>query len=144
MGKAHEKAGKKSLFISVLSGSTLGSGNGMQPFKTVQDYDNFLKRLDGFVEWSDQAIVNMREGMNSGVVHPKALMVKVLPQFDALIKDKPEETLFWGPIQNMPKAFQIVTYAVPLRYYVQVLRGVFLKDAALRREFLALLPRQGS
>jgi len=28
-GAAHEKAGKKSLFISVLSGSTLGSGNGI-------------------------------------------------------------------------------------------------------------------
>jgi uncharacterized protein (DUF885 family) len=43
--------------------------------------------------------------MKAGVVQPKALMMKVLPQFDALIKDKPEETLFWGPITNMPKDF---------------------------------------
>jgi ABC-2 type transport system permease protein len=35
------------------------------------------------------------------------------------------------PIQNMPEAFQVVTYAVPLRYYVQVLRGVFLKGVGL-------------
>lgn len=34
---------------------------------------------------------------------------------------------FIFPIQNMPKVFQWITYAVPLRYYVQILRGVFLK-----------------
>jgi ABC-2 type transport system permease protein len=38
---------------------------------------------------------------------------------------------FIFPIQNMPKAFQLVTYAVPLRYYVQVLRGVFLKGVGV-------------
>jgi len=38
---------------------------------------------------------------------------------------------FVFPIQNMPEAFQVVTYAVPLRYYVQVLRGVFLKGVGL-------------
>ena len=31
----------------------------------------------------------------------------------------------------MPRGFQLVTYAVPLRYYVTVLRGVFLKGVGL-------------
>ena len=38
---------------------------------------------------------------------------------------------FVFPIQNMPRGFQLVTYAVPLRYYVTVLRGVFLKGVGL-------------
>jgi ABC-2 type transport system permease protein len=38
---------------------------------------------------------------------------------------------FVFPIQNMPRAFQVVTHAVPLRYYVEVLRGVFLKGVGL-------------
>jgi len=38
---------------------------------------------------------------------------------------------FVFPIQNMPRGFQIATYAVPLRYYVQGLRGVFLKGVGL-------------
>jgi ABC-2 type transport system permease protein len=38
---------------------------------------------------------------------------------------------FVFPIQNMPRLFQWLTYAVPLRYYVQVLRGVFLKGVGL-------------
>ena len=38
---------------------------------------------------------------------------------------------FVFPIQNMPQVFQWVTYAIPLRYYVTILRGVFLKGAGL-------------
>ena len=38
---------------------------------------------------------------------------------------------FVFPIQNMPVIFQWITYAIPLRYYVTVLRGVFLKGVGL-------------
>ena len=38
---------------------------------------------------------------------------------------------FAFPIQNMPAAFQWFTYLVPLRYYLIVLRGVFLKGVTL-------------
>lgn len=38
---------------------------------------------------------------------------------------------FVFPIQNMPQIFQWVTYVIPLRYYIIVLRGVFLKGAGL-------------
>ncbi|HEY4555312.1 MAG TPA: DUF885 family protein, partial [Lysobacter sp.] len=82
-----------------------GSGTGPQPFKTVQDYDNWLARAGRMPALFDTAIANMREGMKAGVVQPRALMVKVVPQLDALIKARPEDTMFWGPIQNMPKDF---------------------------------------
>jgi uncharacterized protein (DUF885 family) len=83
----------------------LGSGSSAQPFKTVKDYDNWLARAGASPVLFDQAIANMREGMAKGVVQPKALIQKVLPQLDALIKDAPEETLFWGPIKNLPADF---------------------------------------
>ncbi len=35
------------------------------------------------------------------------------------------------PIQNMPQSIQYVTYAIPLRYYNHVIRGVFLKGSGL-------------
>ncbi len=38
---------------------------------------------------------------------------------------------FVFPIQNMPPFFRWITYAVPLRYYVTALRGVFLKGVGL-------------
>jgi ABC-2 type transport system permease protein len=49
---------------------------------------------------------------------------------------------FIFPIQNMPQAFQLATYLVPLRYYVVILRGVFLKGvgfAELWPQAVALL-----
>ncbi len=83
----------------------LGSGDGMQPFKTVQDYDNFLQRLDGFVAWADQAIVNMREGVKRGYTLPKVLAERTLPQLAAHIVTRPEESLYWGPIAKIPADF---------------------------------------
>jgi ABC-2 type transport system permease protein len=38
---------------------------------------------------------------------------------------------FVFPIQNMPQIFQWISYSIPLRYYITVLRGVFLKGAGL-------------
>ena len=83
----------------------LGSGNGLQPFKTVKDYDDFLKRLDGLVRWTDQAIVNMRLGMQRGYTLPKVLVEKTLPQLQAHVVAKPGDSLYWGPITNLPADF---------------------------------------
>ena len=38
---------------------------------------------------------------------------------------------FIFPIENMPRAIQWVTYAIPLRYYLDILRGIFLKGVGL-------------
>lgn len=84
---------------------SLGSGNGSQPFKTVADYDNWRKRAERFPALFDQAIVNMRAGVAKGVVQPRALMEGVVPQLDAVIKDKPEDTPFWMPVKTMPPSF---------------------------------------
>jgi uncharacterized protein (DUF885 family) len=83
----------------------LGSGSGLHPFKSVKDYDDWLKRIDGFVAWVDQAMVNMREGAAKGYVQPRILMEKVLPQLQAQVVAKAEDSLFWGPVKNFPASF---------------------------------------
>ncbi len=83
----------------------LGSGTGAQPFKTVKDYDNWLARGNRLPVLFDTMIANMREGMRAGVVQPRPLMEKVIPQLDAIIRKTPEQTLFWGPVRNMPDEF---------------------------------------
>jgi len=35
------------------------------------------------------------------------------------------------PIENMPPPIQVVTYAVPLRYYAEIIRGVFLRGSGI-------------
>ncbi len=38
---------------------------------------------------------------------------------------------FIFPIENMPKVIQVVTYAIPLRYFLTAIRGIFLKGNSL-------------
>ena len=83
----------------------IGSGTGLHPFKSVTDYDNFLKRIDRFPVWVDTAIANMRKGMEVGVVQPKVVIERTLPQLDAMIVAEPKQSLFFQPIQQMPQNF---------------------------------------
>jgi uncharacterized protein (DUF885 family) len=81
----------------------LGAGGNAQPFKTVEDYDNWLKRSAGYTEWTDSAIAKMRQGIEAGVVQPRLIMEKVIPQLEAHLLDDVEESVFWRPITNMPE-----------------------------------------
>lgn len=82
----------------------LGSGTGNQPFRNVQDYNNWLKRIAVLPAWTDVAIANMRKGMETGWTLPKALVVKVLPQLKAMLV-APEASTFYGPVKLMPDSF---------------------------------------
>ena len=54
---------------------------------------------------------------------------------------------FIFPIENMPAAIQPVTYLVPVRYFLVILRGIFLKGIGLEvlwPQALALLAWGGA
>jgi len=83
----------------------LGSGTGAQPFKTVKDYDNWLKRVTAFTIWADTAIGNFNKGITAGIVFPKALVVKMYPQMLGMAVTDPKKSIFYGPVQKMPASF---------------------------------------
>ncbi len=83
----------------------LASGASAQPFKTVQDYHNWLKRLEGYLQWMTSAEAKMKEGMTQGYVLPKSLIVKVLPQLEALTVTDLDAHLFYTPVKNFPEDF---------------------------------------
>jgi uncharacterized protein (DUF885 family) len=83
----------------------LGSGSGLHPFETVQNYDDFLSRADGFVIYIDQSIANMKEGIQQGITQPNVLMQKFAPQIKSQLVDSAEESGFYAPIVNMPDSF---------------------------------------
>ena len=83
----------------------LGSGAGNQPFKTVKDYDDFLKRINNFTTYIDTEIINMKEGAKLGIVPPKLLIERVEPQLKGIIVTDPEQSVFYGPIKNFPANF---------------------------------------
>lgn len=44
----------------------VGAGSGRHPFRTVRNYDDFLRRIDGFVAWVDTAIATCARGSGAG------------------------------------------------------------------------------
>lgn len=83
----------------------LASGGGAQPFKTVQDYNNWLKRVDAMDVWMDSAIVYFRKGMAQGITLPKPLVQKMIPQFEAMVTADPKQNLYYGPVKAFPGGF---------------------------------------
>lgn len=83
----------------------LASAESAQPFKTVDDYEKFHKRLDLYTVWIDSAIVYMKKGMEKNVVLPKTLAAKVVPQFETLITPKAEDNLFYSSCKKFPTEF---------------------------------------
>lgn len=114
-----------------------GSGTGPQPFKTVKDYENWLARGNRLPTLVDSMIDNMREGMKAGVVQPRALMVKVVPQIDAVTHDDPTKTLFWGPIQSMPAEFSEADKARLTAAYRDMIGKQVMPSFRKLRAFLA-------
>ncbi|WP_430908932.1 DUF885 domain-containing protein [Maribacter sp. 2-571] len=83
----------------------LAGGSSAQPFETVADYDNWLKRLEDYTEWLYAAKKRMQQGMAVEDVLPRSLIKKVIPQL-ASVADTPLEThLFYTPINTLPETF---------------------------------------
>jgi uncharacterized protein (DUF885 family) len=80
----------------------IGSGQSFQPFRTVRDYDDFLKRIDAFAVWMDTAIVNMRQGLAQGYTYPAILMERVLPQAKDMMVTDVTKSIFYQPVTNLP------------------------------------------
>ncbi|WP_312433978.1 DUF885 domain-containing protein [Janthinobacterium sp.] len=80
-------------------------GEASQPLVTVRQYDAYLSRLDQLPGWIDQAIANMRTGMQKNIVLPKALIESALPQFKKLVSATPQDSVYYTPVKNLPAAF---------------------------------------
>ena len=87
--------------------ATLGSGSSAQPFNTLEDYQNFEKRAQGFADFMDSAIMAMREGIQQGIVLPRAIIEKVMPQLAVHVVDDVSQSVFYGPLTMLATNDQI-------------------------------------
>lgn len=94
-----------SVFGAHIQFSQVNSGAGIAPFNTVQDYENGLKRIVGFVVYLDRAEQMMRRGIAQKITQPRAITQAVAEQLDEAIKGGVENSPFIGPVQNFPKDF---------------------------------------
>lgn len=131
----------RQLFSTPIEFPLLGSGTGIHPFRTVRDYDNFLKRMEGFETWVDVAIANMRRGIGAGVVQPKAVMERTLPQLEAMLISDVRQGVFYQPILKIPSGFRETDRARLTTAYAQAIERRILPayrklHAFIKEEYL--------
>jgi uncharacterized protein (DUF885 family) len=77
----------------------------VRPSIKAADYENWLKRIDDYVRWTQQAALNMREGLRRGYTSPRALIERILPLLERLGMDDPAN-VFYGPLRSLPDGIQ--------------------------------------
>lgn len=108
--------------------ATLGSGAGFIPFNTENDYRNFISRIKGFQAWVDQAIANMKKGVEQNNTNPKAAMEKVPPQLKPLFETVLQENVFYKPLLKFPNVIDSVA-AVQLKKDYSAAIEIIIKPA---------------
>jgi uncharacterized protein (DUF885 family) len=83
----------------------MGSGSSLQRFETVEDYDNWLARSAVWSRWVDQAIENLREGMERGIMHPWPVLERLIPILESQIVPHARDSVFFRPIIALPTDF---------------------------------------
>ena len=114
----------------------LGSGESSQPFKSEKDYDNWLSRVRLFSVWADTAIANFKKGMAAGIVLPRALVVKMIPQMQAMTVNDTATNVFYGPLKKWPTAFSAVQKDSIRKAYTTVITASLIPTYKKLGDFL--------
>ncbi|HEV2570023.1 DUF885 domain-containing protein [Sphingomonas sp.] len=112
------------------------SGKGAAPFKTVQDYENNLKRHRDYVKAIDVAIMRFRQGMASGVVQPKLVVNNVIDQLNLQIDQGVEGSTFYLPVKAFPDGISAADRTRLTAEYAATLKDGILPAYVRLRDFL--------
>jgi uncharacterized protein (DUF885 family) len=115
---------------------TFASGQGAAPFKTVQDYDNNLKRHKEFIILMDRSIDRFRQGMATGVFETKMTITNVIDQLNTQLAQKTEESPYYGPILKFPEGFSDADKARLTSEYRDIVENGLYPANARLRDFL--------
>jgi uncharacterized protein (DUF885 family) len=112
------------------------SGEGAAPYKTVKDYDDGLKRMDGFVTYIDAAIGRFRQGMKAGVVQPKLVVQNVIDQLDNLLAPGLADAVMMKPVAKFPETIPAADQARLKAAYADAVGGRVNPALTRLRDFL--------
>ncbi len=115
---------------------SFASGNGAAPFKTLADFENNLKRHRDFVTYIDRAIVRFRQGKESGVVETKMTVRNMIEQLDTQLKQKPEESPYFGPVKEFPAEISAADRARLTQEYRAAITDALYPALTRLRDFL--------
>jgi uncharacterized protein (DUF885 family) len=112
---------------------TFASGQGAAPFKTVEDYDNNLKRHKEFIVLMDRSIDRFRQGMATGVFETRLTITNVIDQLNTQLAQSTEESPYFGPVKKFPEGFSDADKARLTAEYRDIIeKGLYPANTRLR------------
>ena len=74
------------------------------PYKTKQDFGNYINRLRQFQRVFDQTIANLKTGMEKKIVQPRVVVEKIIPQLETQVVASPDKSELHKPIDEIPSS----------------------------------------
>jgi uncharacterized protein (DUF885 family) len=68
---------------------------------SADDYRDYIARMRDVPRWFAENIANMQRGAETGFVLPRIVIEGVLPTLKSQLKDRPEDSSFYEPFENM-------------------------------------------
>ena len=112
------------------------SGQSVAQFKTVKDYEDNLKRLDGFVVGMDRILARMQEGVAAGIVQPRLVSERVLSQLDRHVKGGVDAMPLMMPVQKFPEGISAADQARLKAEYTAMVGGKVLPAYTRMRDYV--------
>ena len=147
--------------------AALATALAQHPAANGIEYENWLKRIDDYVRWTQQATVNMRAGMRRGYTSPRSVIERMLPILERLGVDD-SANVFYAPLRSMPEGIKDperarltrdITHATAEKllpavralhdflqkeYLPRARTGIALSDLPLGREWYAFLVKKAT
>jgi len=147
--------------------AALATALAQHPAANGIEYENWPKRIDDYVRWTQQATVNMRAGMRRGYTSPRSVIERMLPILERLGVDD-SANVFYAPLRSMPEGIKDperarltrdITHATAEKllpavralhdflqkeYLPRARTGVALSDLPLGREWYAFLVKKAT
>lgn len=72
------------------------------PLKTVEDYENYIARLEKFKSYTEAHIAVMRQGLKTGYTLPGVVLEGIEGTIEPHIVDDPTQSVLYKPFQDFP------------------------------------------
>jgi len=72
------------------------------PFDSIEDYENYISRLNAFQRYALENIELLREGLRTGYLPPRCTLTELDKQLNAQIVSEAEQSTLYHPFQHLP------------------------------------------
>lgn len=73
--------------------------------RTLEDYENYIARLEALPLWFDEHTANMRQGLEDGFTMPALILGNMEPIIGAMAAQTPADSIFFRPFKSLPDTF---------------------------------------